>query len=280
MNFFIILAGDPKEVEQTISAFDPRNLVELETKIGLAVSTAIKALHKAKYAILNYNQDVEAVLDDSTHKLSPSVWNAIKEKGKNKADALKEAEDAEAEANDHIKQLRTLLNKKDFKAPPEVIERAKHNMQLLVEDLAKAKKEFENQVKSADLTNKYWNKVKESREFFAKELEILFPHTNFQEQKLDIKEDDLDIFLIHAVSKVLHYQKQIAELETVHDARLKSAIEQARRTGNFELLTTEQLCAELEKAKRRLEIEYHDKVTIRSYRLLKNLPTFSFIFSV
>lgn len=243
--------------------FDPRNLVDLETKIGSAVSTAIKALQKAKYAIQNYNRDVEDVLGESAHKLDKSVWNAIKEKGKLKAAALKEAEDAEVEANVNIKKLRELLNKKDFKAPTDIIDRAKANIQLLVDDLAKAKRAFEMELKSYDLTNKYWNKVKESREYFAKELETLFPTTNFEEQKLHINEGDLDIFLMHAVKKVLYYQRQIAELETIQDGKLKTALEQARRGGNVELLTSEQLSIELEKAKRKLELEYHDKVIER-----------------
>lgn len=261
ITIFILLAGDVKEVEEVLRDTDPRNLLELETKIGEAVSVAIKALNTAKYAIQNYNNSVEQVLLESTHRLDASVWNSIKEKGQLRGEALKKAEDAEAEANVHIKKLRELLNKKNFKAPAEIIERAKVNIQFLVEDLNKAKKQFQDEMKSIDLTNKYWSKVRESREHFAKELEVLFPNVNFDQKKLHINEGELDVFMMHAVTKVLHYQKQIAELETVHNARLDKAIEQARR-GNAELLTTEQICAELEKERRKLEIEFHDKVYI------------------
>lgn len=267
--FVIFLVGDPKKINEQLRDLDPRNLLDLEKKIGEAISTAIKALNTAIYAIKNYSQDVEKVLDESTHHIDASIWNTIKEKGQLKEEALKLAGDAEIEANANIKKLRDLLNKKDFKAPPEIIERAKVNIQLLTEDLNKAKKQLEREVRSTDLTNKYWSKVKESREFFSKELETLFPNVNFQEQKLHITEGDLDVFMMHAVSKVLHYQKQIAELEIVQDARLKTAIEQARR-GGAELLTDEQICHELEKTRRRLEIEFHDKVRIAESCKLQN----------
>lgn len=233
----------------------------MEIKIGNAISTAIKALNTAVYAVQNYSKDVELVLQESTHKLDPSVWDSIKQKAALKNEALKKAEIAEAEADSTIKKFRQLIAKKDLQAPPEVLERAKLNIQQLVDDMSKAKADFRMQAKSNDITHKYWNKVKAAREHFSRELETLFPNVDFKEQKFHVSEGELDVFMMHAVSKVLHYQKQIAEMETVYDAKLNSAIEHARR-GGAELLTTEQICVELEKARRRLEIEFHEKVCI------------------
>lgn len=63
------------------------------------------------------------------------------------------------------------------------------------------------------------------------------------------------------MSKVLFFQKELNRLDTLGNKRLQNAIDEAKRTGNVEPLTREQICQQLEKEKRALELQHNRKVT-------------------
>lgn len=243
-----------------------KNLADIEMKIGESASTAVQAYNSALYALKNYNLDVQRVIEDSVVDLDPKIWDSLKSKRETKDIAIKEAETRAAEAVQYINKLKILLNKKDFEASNTTKEQVKHNIQKVQEDITKAKKEFEQERKISDITDKYWSRVQQARKFFAEELETLFPTIKIEEKKLHVDASDFDLFVLHAFSNVLFYQKELAKLETISDAKLQQAIDGARRGGNTELLTKAQIQQQLEKEKRCIEDCYEKRVSVQFYR--------------
>lgn len=111
----------------------------------------------------------------------------------------------------------------------------------------------------SDVSEKYWDKVRSARTHFADELETLFPTINFEEKKMHVDPSDFDLFVLHAYSNVLFYQKELAKLETVEHEKLQYALAQAKR-GDTELLTKAQVECEVEKERRKLQECYQMQV--------------------
>lgn len=244
-----------------------KNLADIEKKIGESASIAVQAYNSALYALRNYNLDVERIIEDSVTVLDPQIWDSLKTKREVKDKTLKDAETSAAEAVQYINKLKILLNKKDFEGSNTAKEQVRHNIQQVQDDIAKAKKELEQELKLSNITEKYWARVQEARKYFAQELETLFPTINLDEKKLHVDESDFDLFVLHAFTNVLFYQKELAKLDTISDARLQQAVDTARR-GNAEVLTRAQIQQELNKEKRRIEECYEMRVSFLFIGLL------------
>lgn len=220
-------------------------------------------------ALQRYNQEVSILIEESAERLDATAWDNIKSLTKEKNEAIKEAEDVSKQVSKQLKELEAVLNKPDLQATEAIKEQAKNNVKKVLKDVEAAKKELDNEKKKSNIADKYWDKVKTSRQHFSDELQILFPNVVVEQKKLNVDEADLDLFVLHAVSKVLFYQKELAKLETIGEDRLKTAIEAAKREGKYEFLTHEQICQELEKAKRKLEEDYKKKVLKIFYKLFR-----------
>lgn len=113
----------------------------------------------------------------------------------------------------------------------------------------------------ADAGEKYWKKVEIARNYFVDEMEAIFPGINLSERKLNLSKDDLDLFILHAYSHVLAYQKELQKLEIDGQSKLKRAIETVKNAGDDSTETVRaQLDYHLEKLKRDLAIENQKKI--------------------
>lgn len=240
----------PKEHE--LPDTHPRNLAEIERNVGDYASKAVQAYNKAIYALKNYNNDIQQVIEETVDRIDADLWASLRAKTLVKNKALEEAELAAAEAVQYINKLKILISKKEFEGSESVKEQLRHNIQKVQADINIAKKQLDNERKASNITEKYWAKVEEARKHFAEELESLFPAVKINDKQLKIDPEDLDLFVLQAYSNVLFYQKELAKLETITDARLKEALDAARR-GNVETLTRAQIELELEKERRRLD---------------------------
>lgn len=256
----MFLVGIPKDSsEKEVSASHPKSIAELEQRISETASLAIHGYGKALIAIKRYNQEIQVFLDQSVERISPSVWEALKKLTQEKDATLKEADALSKEVNKKLSQLKQVISSSSLQAPDEVKNLSLMNINKITTDINKAKKELDDEKNNALSADKYWKKVEEGRRQFSDEIEILFPNANINSRKLNIDEGDLDLFVLHSVSKVLYYQKEMAKIETVASDRLRRAVESAKKEG-AEILTHEQICQELEKQKRILEEEYSKKV--------------------
>ncbi|XP_017777213.1 PREDICTED: MICOS complex subunit Mic60 [Nicrophorus vespilloides] len=253
---FVEISGD---VKRDPSKLPVDEIADLELSITSNATMAIEEYNKSIYTLRNYNSNVEVVVEESVDRIDPSVWDNLRKKSKDKDQQISDANKHANEALKSISELKKMLRRKDLNVPEVTIERTKVNMHRMEHDLHAAKAELDKEMRLSSVTDKYWHKVEQARKHFGKELEALFPTINLEQRNVTISDADMDLFVLHAMSKVLYYQKELYKLETLSDQRLQDAMDSAKNTGNFEVLTTEQICLELEKEKRKLETEYQTK---------------------
>ncbi|XP_008198305.1 MICOS complex subunit Mic60 isoform X2 [Tribolium castaneum] len=235
--------------EVSVPESHPSNLAELEAKICDAATEAVNFYNKAVYDLRVYNGEISQILDQSVDQVKPPQWEALKAKTKAKNESVRLAEEKAAQAAQNVSKLKTLLTKTSA-ATKEMVN---INIDKVQEDIDAAKAQYEIERKLGSITDKYWEKVQKARHHFCEELESLFPAIDIYNKKLEVNEADLDLFILHAYSVVLYYQKELAKLETVAHEKLQSALDAARR-GGFEPLGKAQICEAIEEEKRKLTL--------------------------
>ncbi|XP_044267340.1 MICOS complex subunit Mic60 isoform X1 [Tribolium madens] len=233
--------------EVSVPEAHPSNLAELEGKICEAATEAVNFYNKAVYDLRVYNQEIGQILDQSVDQVKPPQWEALKAKTKAKNESVRLAEEKAVQAAQNVAKLRTLLSQTSA-ATKEMVN---INIEKVQEDIDMAKSQYEIERKMGSITDKYWEKVQKARHHFCEELESLFPAIDIYNKKLEVNEADLDLFILHAYSVVLYYQKELAKLETVAHEKLQSALDAARR-GGYEALGKAQICEAIEEEKRKL----------------------------
>lgn len=146
-----------------------------------------------------------------------------------------------------------------FEAPDSTKQIIRSNITKVQDDIEKAKNELETTQKLGSVAEKYWDKVEKARQYFSEELESLFPTIDISKKKLNVTEEDLDLFILHTYAHVLFYQKELAKMETLMQEKLHAAVEAAKRGGG-EFLTTAQVCEALEQEKRKLNLCFQQQV--------------------
>jgi len=255
----VTISGDLKQKEEKeLDDVDPRSIADLEATIGQSAAAAIESYNTAVFAMKNYNQDVQIIIEDSVERLDPEIWNSLRQKTKTREEALQNAEKNANETKENIKKLEDVLKQPDFDAPDVVKQRAKMNMNKIKDDIEQARRELETVKLESSITDKYWKRVEEARAHFIDEIEILFPGVNIGERKLELQGSELDLFILHAFSNVLYYQKELYKLQILEEQRLKTALDNARR-GSKEILTDAQINQQVEKEKRNIAAEFQKK---------------------
>lgn len=107
----------------------------------------------------------------------------------------------------------SLIDDPEFVAPATVKAVARRNVKKILDDVDDAKKKFQDELLSANITERYWNQVKAARESFNEELQILFPNINIHDKKLSVNEEAFDLFVLHMYNKVNFLQKELSKLE-------------------------------------------------------------------
>uniref|UniRef100_A0A0C9REU9 MICOS complex subunit MIC60 n=1 Tax=Fopius arisanus TaxID=64838 RepID=A0A0C9REU9_9HYME len=240
----------------------PNNLVELEAFCGEAASRAIAAYQEATKAIHNYNQDVVKVVETGSGapaNIGAPVWQRLKEATEKRKHAIQEAELNATEAIQNLKRLSNLIDDPQFDAPPVVKSAARRNVKKIIEDVDEAKKKYDDEEGSANITEKYWNKVKAARENFNEELQILFPNINIHEKSFSVNEEAFDIFVLYMYNRVNYLQKELDKLESIDGARLRAAMKSSGDLASEDKLN-ELICREVNKEKRILVEELDKKL--------------------
>ncbi|XP_033322346.1 inner membrane mitochondrial protein mitofilin isoform X2 [Megalopta genalis] len=236
----------------------PESLVELETLCGQTASKVIQAYQKASCAIQDYNKDVIKVLE-TVDSAGSAVWNRLKEATEKRSNAIQEAEEHKTETSESLKKMLHLIDDPKLDAPSHMKTAARRNIKKILSDVDDAQKNYESELQSGSITEKYWKEVKAAREGLAEELQILFADVNINEKKLAVDEDSFDLFVLHMMNKVNNLQKELAKLRTVYEARLKTALRAGGDSASQAQLDA-LVCLELDKEKLILEEEFGKKL--------------------
>lgn len=106
-----------------------------------------------------------------------------------------------------------LIDDPKFEAPAHMKTAARRNIKKILDDVDVAKKKYEMEVESGNMAERYWRHVKEARENFNEELQILFPDININKKKLNIDENAFDLFVLHMYNKVNRLQKELEKMK-------------------------------------------------------------------
>ncbi|KAF5284305.1 hypothetical protein FQA39_LY04598 [Lamprigera yunnana] len=254
----VTIKGEERPKQIILEETHPKKILEIEKNLGETAAATVLAYDAALCALKNYNNDVQFIVENSVDTLDTKIWNSLRKKTQDKEATLNIAEQLVKDTECYIRQLEDILADTRVCATDVIKQQAHLNIEHVREDLAKAKKELDDYRKQTNLTDKYWNKVEEARNHFIDEIEILFPGINIQDKRLNLQGGELDLFILHAFSNVLFYQKELYKLQILEQKKVKQALENARK-GNKELLTDTQIEQLVEQEKKCLQQEFQKK---------------------
>ncbi|KAL3268175.1 hypothetical protein HHI36_007302 [Cryptolaemus montrouzieri] len=234
---------------------DTRNLRQLEQDLTESCADAVNTYNKALFNLKKFNQEVECLVEESIDKISTDTWSSIKSKAREKDKSLQIAKEKADETLAKASKLESLVQEPEFQARDVSREILLTNIRQIKKNVEDSKKELYRETKMGSIAYKYWEQVQKARQHFSEELESLFPTVDLQSRELKIHGEDLDLFLMHAYSHVLYYQKELAKAETLAQDKLQRAVDAANKGGG-EALTTAQICEALEQEKRKITLCY------------------------
>ncbi|XP_034485290.1 MICOS complex subunit Mic60 isoform X1 [Drosophila innubila] len=251
-------AAAPKPSAPKVSPL-PQEVVELEKAIELSAQLAVKEYNTAIGVLKKFNEDVRHVVDKAVEHGENSLWRTLKNRAGARDTAVSTAERAAREAQDKIDRCELALSKAVTSENQEKVEQVRNKIKKLVEHISQVKDELYRHKDTASVSDKYWRSVEQARNYFIDEIESIFPGLNLSDKKLNISKEDLDLFILHAYSHVVAYQKELQRLQTDGELRLKRAIDSLKGDNSSSALRA-QLEYHLEAEKRKLAVENQKKI--------------------
>ncbi|KAH8383794.1 hypothetical protein KR009_010588 [Drosophila setifemur] len=237
----------------------PREIVELEKTIELSAQLAVKEYNTAINVLKSFNEDVRKVVDRAVEKGENSLWTTLRNRASARDTAVGTAEHAAREAQEKIVACEIALSAVATAQNAKKVEEVRNKIKKLVDHIANVKDELYRHKDTASVSDKYWLSVEKARNYFIDEIESIFPGLSLSQKNLNMSKEDLDLFILHAYTHVLAYQKELQRLQTDGELRLKRAIDSLRGDSDSEALRA-QLEYHLEAERRKLAVENQKKI--------------------
>uniref|UniRef100_A0A034VL67 MICOS complex subunit MIC60 n=1 Tax=Bactrocera dorsalis TaxID=27457 RepID=A0A034VL67_BACDO len=237
----------------------PKDVTDLENAVEVAAALAVKEYNKAIAILKSFNNDVRKVVDDAIDNVDTSRWTSLRNKTSARDTSVATAENSAREAIDKIEKCEIALSKAATADNHEQITTIRKKIKTLVDHINHVKDELYQHKDLATVSEKYWRNVEKARNYFVEEIESIFPGLNLADQKLNLSKEDLDLFIMHAYSHVLAYQKELQRLQTDGELRLKRVIDSFRGDNESDAVKA-QLDYHLEAEKRKLALEQQKKI--------------------
>ncbi|XP_033164985.1 MICOS complex subunit Mic60 isoform X1 [Drosophila mauritiana] len=237
----------------------PRDVVELEKAIELSAQLAVKEYNVAIGVLKGFNDDVRKVVDKAVENGENSLWTTLKNRASARDTAVATAERAAREAQEKIVACEIALSAAATAQNAKKVEAVRDKIKKLVDHIGNVKDELYRHKDTASVSDKYWRNVEKARNYFIDEIESIFPGLSLADKKLNLSKEDLDLFILHAYTHVLAYQKELQRLQTDGELRLKRAIDSVRGDNDSEALRA-QLEYHLEAERRKLAVENQKKI--------------------
>lgn len=237
----------------------PSTLVELEKSIEVAAQIAAREYGNAIKHLQEYANDVKTVVDRVIEHNDHTVWSTLKNKTSARDTAVEAAERSAQEARAQLEKLEKHVANVAKDVAPEVLEKTRRNIRVISDQLNKSKDDLYNAKDSANLSEKYWKKVEEARNYFVDQVQTLFPGVDLSAKKLNLDKSDVDLLVMHAYSHVLAYQKELQKMHAEGEIRLRRALDALKGEDQSEAVNR-QLEYLLAKEKQELNIENQKKI--------------------
>lgn len=225
----------------------------------MAASIAAREYNNAIKHLQEYANDVKTVVDRVIEHNDHTAWSTLKNKTSARDTAIEAAERTAKEAREQLEKLEKHVTVLAKDVAPEVLEKTRRNIRAVTDELNKAKDDLYNAKDSASLSEKYWKKVEEARNYFVDQVETLFPGIDLSAKKLNLSQNDIDLLIMHAYSHVLAYQKELQKMHAEGDIRLRRALDALKGEDQSEAVNR-QLEYLLAKEKQDLSIDNQKKL--------------------
>lgn len=246
--------SEPVKLPPVAALVLPSSLTELEKSIEVAGNIAAREYKNAIKHLHEYANDVKTVVDRVIEHNDPTAWSSLKNKTSARDTAVEAAERTAQEARAQLEKLEKHVAVVAKNVAPELLEKTRRNIRVIGEELSKSKDELYNAKDSANLSEKYWKKVEEARNYFVDQVETLFPGIDLSTKKLNLDQNDIDLLILHAYSHVLAYQKELQKIHAEGEICLRRALEALKGEDQTEAVNR-QLEYLLAKEKQELNIE-------------------------
>ncbi|XP_022230366.2 MICOS complex subunit Mic60 [Drosophila obscura] len=237
----------------------PKEVGELEKAIELAAKLAVKEYNAAIGVLKGFNEDVRRVVDRAVETGENTLWTTLRNRASARDTAVATAERAAREAQEKIVACEIALSGVATAENHKNVETVRNKIKKLVDHIANVKDELYRHKDTASVSDKYWRNVEQARNYFIDEIEAIFPGLKLSDKKLNLSKEDLDLFILHAYTHVLAYQKELQRLQTDGELRLKRAIDSVRGDNDSDALRA-QLDYHLEAERRKLAVENQKKI--------------------
>ncbi|XP_014271776.1 MICOS complex subunit Mic60 [Halyomorpha halys] len=239
-------------------SLNPRDLKELEEAINDASTVAVKTYTDAICALRDLAEDIYQLVDSSIESVDSRIWSKIKKKTEERERLIAEADMALKTATENSKKFRAMLDDPAFPGDEDTKNAVKRSIRRNSDAVVNAKKTYEQEVKRASITEKYWSKVLEARKNFNDEIETLFPNVRINDKKANFNEGEMDLFFLYTYQMVLFYQKELNKLDTLGNLRLIQALEQSKLGDPLAIdAAIEQ---EVDKERRKIGLEFQKRL--------------------
>lgn len=225
----------------------------------MAANIAAREYNNAIKHLQEYANDVKTVVDRVIEHNDHTAWSTLKNKTSARDTAIEAAERTANEARAQLEKLEKHVTAVAKDVVPEILEKTRRNIRVITDELNKSKDDLYNAKDSANLSEKYWKKVEEARNYFVDQVETLFPGIDMSAKKLNLSQNDIDLLIMHAYSHVLAYQKELQKMHAEGDIRLRRALDALKGEDQSEAVSR-QLEYLLAKEKQDLNIENQKKI--------------------
>ncbi|XP_025199417.1 MICOS complex subunit Mic60-like [Melanaphis sacchari] len=199
-------------------------LEELETEILEKSSLGISALKSATEAINDYYENVYKLINNTTENIDPNLSVKLQILEDKKNEVYNNAYDNANKYKKEILDKQKLLNNSQFEETSDKLAKTIHKTNEALEELKNASIILEKEEHKLANINKYKSSINEAQAGLIAEFESLFPGSDITQHKINVNNNDFDIFLLYALKKLNYYKDNLSKQEAILDRKINNAM--------------------------------------------------------
>ncbi|KAL4142397.1 hypothetical protein QTP88_004864 [Uroleucon formosanum] len=199
-------------------------LEELETEIIKKSSLCVSALKTATTAIKEYSENVYKLIDNTTENIDPNLGVKLQILEDRKNIVYNNAYEDVKTYRKEISENQKLLSNSTFEVNPDKLAKTMHRTNEALEELNNFRIILENEEHKLGYIKKYKSNISEAQASLRDEFESLFPGSDITQHKINVNNNDFDIFLLYALKKLNYYKNNLSKQEATLDRKINNAM--------------------------------------------------------
>ncbi|XP_060863582.1 MICOS complex subunit Mic60-like isoform X2 [Metopolophium dirhodum] len=199
-------------------------LEELETEILKKSSLCVGALKTATAAIKEYSENVYKLIENTTENIDPNLGVKLQILEDKKNIVYNNAYEDVEKYRKEISENQKLLSNSTFEVTPDKLAKTMHRTNEALDELNNARIILENEEHKLGYIKKYKSNINEAQASLRDEFESLFPGSDITQHKINVNNNDFDIFLLYALKKLNYYKDNLSKQEATLDRKINNAM--------------------------------------------------------